>query len=344
MTIRLLHVGLGRRGRHWLDIVAAHPAFTSVGGVDDDPAALAAARQVRSAANVTMFNDLTEAISSSDADAALIASPSSLHSAHTMSALDAGLAVLVETPFAPNPQAAAEVLARQQSTGKPVIVAENFRFAPAERTLRDLVHLGTIGEIRTMTVVDRRLMPANTQGSWMAEMDYPQLREIAVHHFDSIRCITGGAALSISARTWNPSGSDYQHGANTEALIAMEDGVSVQYLGTLTSHRDMCSFAIEGEDGTLWSNRRWVFLKTKSKRFFRPVRLASVPKGDAEPYPRQGTTSLLNSLREAIDDGTAAETSASDNIWTIAMLEAAQRSDLERRSVPITEVHQPEPE
>ena len=38
MPIRIIHVGVGGRGRHWLDFVAQHPDFTSVACVDSHEA------------------------------------------------------------------------------------------------------------------------------------------------------------------------------------------------------------------------------------------------------------------------------------------------------------------
>jgi hypothetical protein len=69
------------------------------------------------------------------------------------------------------------------------------------------------------------------------------------------------------------------------------------------------------------------------------MRNDKVPKGDERPYPQGGTTSLLNSLRDAVLHGREAETRGEDNIWTVAMVEAGKLSDRERRTVNLTEVY-----
>jgi hypothetical protein len=71
------------------------------------------------------------------------------------------------------------------------------------------------------------------------------------------------------------------------------------------------------------------------------MRNDKVPKGDERPYPQGGTTSLLNSLRDASLHAKPAETRADDNIWTVAMVEAGQISDRERRTVQLSEVYAP---
>ncbi|HEX5438110.1 MAG TPA: Gfo/Idh/MocA family oxidoreductase [Gemmatimonadaceae bacterium] len=337
MTVRILHVGAGIRGTHWTEIVDAYPDAESVGYVDGNPAARAAVTRRAGREQRPTFETLEAALAATDAQAALIATPSALHADHACMALEAGLAVLLEKPLATSVQDAERVLDTAQRTGKPVIVAENYRYWPAERTVRAWIQAGRIGRIDSATLVDRRHMPSHTEGPWLASIDYPQLQEIAVHHFDSLRAMFGRQPNSISARAWNPPWSDYHHGACTEAEIEL-DGVQVQYLGTMTSHRFAFSLWIEGETGVLWTNRKYVAWRPAGARLFRPVRRVDVPSGDEAPYPKGGTTSLLNALRDAVHSGTSAETSAEDNIWNVAMIEAAKRSDRERRTVSISEV------
>ena len=63
-----------------------------------------------------------------------------------------------------------------------------------------------------------------------------------------------------------------------------------------------------------------------------------MPKGDELPYPKAGTVSLLNQFRDAIRHGRVPETSAADNLWTLAMVEASVLSHREGRKVSIAEV------
>ena len=45
MSINIIHIGVGGRGRHWLDFVAQHPEFAAVACVDIDEKALESARR-----------------------------------------------------------------------------------------------------------------------------------------------------------------------------------------------------------------------------------------------------------------------------------------------------------
>ena len=79
-------------------------------------------------------------------------------------------------------------------------------------------------------------MLSHTEGPWLAKIEYPQLQEIAIHHFDSLRYWLGRTPTSITARAWNAPWSDYRHGSSTEALLDFE-GIRVQYAGTMLSQR-----------------------------------------------------------------------------------------------------------
>lgn len=329
-----MHVGVGVRGQHWLDIVRDYPDAVSVGCVDPVPAALE--KVLRTRPDVQCFNNLGEALKRVEADAAIIASPIPLHRENALQCLDAGLATMVEKPFAATVREAYEVVKRGEALGRPTMAAQNYRFNPAERTLRHLVQQDYLGKITSAQCIACRYRAG--KGNFLGSMEYAQIVEDAVHHLDSLRSILGQNPVSMVGRAFNPPWSEYLHGAATQALIEMEGGVHVQYVGTLASHRYGLTFWIEGENGVLWTNRKWVLGRQRGKRLFWPIRTVRVPKGDGAPYPRQGTTSLLNNLRDAIRQKRQPETSGRDNLWTLAMLEAGMRSDRQKREIRIEEI------
>ena len=118
----------------------------------------------------------------------------------------------------------------------------------------------------------------------------------------------------------------------------MEGNLPIAYFGTFMSHRYEYSLLIEGENGSLWTDRKRVWWRKKGGDFFCPVKLVAVPKGDELPYPRAGTTSLLNQVRDAVLQNKEAETSGRDNFSTLAMVAAAARSAEEGRRVSVSEV------
>lgn len=338
MPIRLVHVGVGVRGRHWLEIVAAHPDFVSVACVDSSEEALQKARALPGQDHGRFFTKLSDALTQAAADAVLIATPTFMHAQHAIEALDAGLAVLVEKPLAPGLADAVRVVERSRAVSRPVMVAENYRFFRAERTVRHMLASDAVGKVHWATCVDRRDQPSQTQGPWVKAMDHPFLTEIGVHHFDSFRYLFDRRPASVFALSYNPPGSDYENEAAAAAVIELEEGLPIQYGGTFAAARYEFALWIEGSKGDLWTDRKRVWWRPRGGRFFRPCKSVPVPKGDELPYPKAGTVSLLNQFRDALLEGRTPETSGADNLWTLAMLEASVVSHREGRKVSVSEV------
>jgi predicted dehydrogenase len=335
VTVRVLQIGAGIRGRHWLDYVKAFAGTACVGLVEPDAGNRDKARAALGP-GVPILTDLEAALAEVEADAALIVSPDRLHAEQALRCLEKGLNVLIEKPFTPTVAEAAAVLAKAAEVGRQVIVAEQYRFWAAERTVKKLLEDGRIGRVDHCTFVDHRAMRAASEGPWLATVDYPQLQAVAVHHFDSLR-MWFGLPQALAVKAWRAPWSDYRGFECSQALVDFGT-VQVSYLGTMSAPRYGCAVRIEGERGAIWTNRRWVFLREGGGRFFLPVRNVKVPPGDEKSYPQGGTTALLLALQAAVEHGTPAETRGEDNVWTIAMLEAGKRAAAEGRTIRIGEV------
>jgi len=338
MAIRLVHVGVGVRGRHWLEIVAQHPDFVSVGCVDARAEALREAQRQPGQDHGNFSTDFAAAVSKSRPDAVLIATPSAFHAQHAIQALDAGLPVLLEKPLAGSLADAVRIVERSRAVSRPVMVAENYRFYRAERTLQQMLANEMAGRLHWAECVDRRDQPSHTQGPWVKAMEHPFLTEIAVHHFDSFRFLFGRKPKSIYVLSYNLPESGYEKETAATAVIELEGGLPIQYGGTMAAARYEFALWVEGDKGDLWTDRQRVWWRPRGGRFFRPCRSVAVPKGDELPYPKAGTVSLLNQFRDAVQHGRVPETSADDNLWTLAMVEAGILSHRTGRRVEIGEV------
>ena len=215
------------------------------------------------------------------------------------------------------------------------MVAENYRFFQAERTLRRFLDSGTAGTVRRAVCVDRRDQPSDTQGAWVKTMEQPFLTEIAVHHFDSFRYLFDRQPVSIWARTFNPDGSDYDQNGALETLLELDDGVLIQYSGSFIGSRYEYNLVIEADNGDIRTDRSRVWWRPKGQRRFTLIAPVSMPEGEALRYPEAGMLSILNQFRAAIDSGSEPETSGADNLWTLAMFAAALESIQSGRYVSI---------
>lgn len=125
------------------DLVAvADPAFGTDRPVPDELADLA------------RYTDHREMLARGDLDGVIVASPSEMHVAHALDALDAGVAVLVEKPVAVDREQARPLLERVAADpGARVLVGHHRRHHPAVAAARSLIEEGRIGEIRTVAAI-----------------------------------------------------------------------------------------------------------------------------------------------------------------------------------------------
>jgi predicted dehydrogenase len=329
--MKIVHVGLGTRGRQWLERVREFGDAEPVAGVDP---AESARKWIKSRfPRVPSYASLEEALSGVIADAAIIASPLDLRPQHAVLALKAGLTVLIEKPFAPSLAAAREVLEASRRSNKPVVIVQSQRFSRMERTLRKLVREGKVGRVSHLAVLDRRT--SASLGSSQRLTDYPQLLEAGSGHFDSLRSVLGVNPISIMARSGRTPWSPFRGGSTTEAMIEMERGIHIHYHGSLTSAAAEHEIWLEGDRGVVWTDRRFFWWRKRGWPRFIPLIMKSL--GTREPVGQEHNIAitLLRDLKRAIKDGGSAETNAEDNVWTLAMVEAAKESDRSRAEVHV---------
>lgn len=330
----ILHIGLGGRGRHWLEIVRDRKDANSVGCVTSNPEARSWVE--RHCPGVTCYDRLETALQQVKAEAAIVATRPTEHAAQTMTALEAGLAVLVEKPLAMHLADCVKVVDAARRASKPVMVAQNYRYRRCEQAMQGLIREGKLGAITHISCIDRRAEPAGD--NYRLGMDYVQMMDVGVHHFDSLRAMLGVNPVRVLAKCTQDPWSGYSHGSTTEAFFDLESDLRVHYFGSLTANRYEHELRIEGEHGALRMDAQRVWWRKRGARFFLPVRMPKVQPGDAMRYPRMGTASLLDQLHAAVHDGATPETHGEDNLWSFAMVEGAMMSDRDGRVIDIADV------
>jgi len=134
----VIHIGLGVRGRRWLEIVRDRPDMRSVGCVHPDVAALDWVRAHFPDHRNTCYEKLDEALGHVKADAAIIATSPMLHAGQAIQALEAGLTILIEQPCAASLAQAGQVVEASRRAGQLVIVAQTYGNMHCEAILQQL--------------------------------------------------------------------------------------------------------------------------------------------------------------------------------------------------------------
>jgi predicted dehydrogenase len=140
-------------------------------------------------------------------DAVDVASPRELHAAHVRLAAAAGLAILCQKPLARS-FAEAEALVDEIGDRVPFMVHENWRFRPHYRLIRRWLDESGVGRPlqAQMSVLTSGLVP-DARGELQALKRQPMLaalkqmlvKEILIHHIDTLRFLFGDLSLRSAA-------------------------------------------------------------------------------------------------------------------------------------------------
>lgn len=311
-TIHVLNVGLGGRGRYWLSLVRAHDGFESVGWVDPSASSLAAAREAAPDVQVPTFASVREAARQVKADVAIIAAAATGRRENCLEAIEAGLHILVEKPFALTLADAKAIVAAAERHGTQIVIGQNYRYVSSIAEMARQIKAGRLGELGIGCFFrTRRRFGA---GTYQQHMRHNYLWEMSVHDFDLIRFTLGLTPRAITGWSWQPPWGDYTGETSVQVLIEFERNVKVNYLGAWASCIGEYFWRVDGRGGVLREGHGLQFADFQSGQYT-PVDLPPVENTE---WP------LMEELLEAARTGVPARTSGQDNLWTIAMLEATQ--------------------
>lgn len=142
---RVGFLGLGWIGRHRLEAVRASGAVTVAALADASETARAQAAALAPEAEV-VAEDLP-ALLACGLDGLVIATPSALHAAQTVAALDAGLAVFCQKPLGRTAAEAEAAVAAARRADRLLAVDMSYRHCVATQPLRRLAQSGELGRV-----------------------------------------------------------------------------------------------------------------------------------------------------------------------------------------------------
>lgn len=143
-------LGLGRAGTFFhCRPLKASPKFELAAVADARPDV---ARRVAEEFGCRFHRSAEELFGDPDLDLAVVAVPTCEHARTAMLAIERGMPVLVEKPFAASPAEAAEIFAAAESAGVPVYPYHNRRFDPDVRALARILESGVLGQVVKVSI------------------------------------------------------------------------------------------------------------------------------------------------------------------------------------------------
>ena len=259
-TYRIGISGAGFGVKAHLPALLAHPRFEVVALASPSSAkAIAAERKIPHA-----FTSAHAMIDGCDLDAITIASPPFTHRDAVLAALDSGLHVMCEKPFALNVEEAEEMVAASRDAGTACGIAHEFRFVPQRQAIKELIvnaHLNPLREIEIthLTTFLREDSTVRQRGWWFErEKGGGMANAIFSHLIDSANWAVGRPPhktygfLRTANRTRRDDTGEFVSAVDDGcfALLDYGDGLVARLTTDATEIVESFTFAVHAENRT----------------------------------------------------------------------------------------------
>jgi predicted dehydrogenase len=296
---------MGRWGRTWCRVL------------DDEPEVDVATVAVRPGGNaihlpnVQVFDDLGAALDVEGLDAAIVTLPVGLHLDAIRAAVARGIPVLCEKPAVATRAELAELEELASSEGAVVRINQNYRLRHWAAAV--CAHLPSIGRLRRVEIAFAQ--PEFPEGG-RDRLAHPLLADMAIHHVDLLRHLTGREATVLRASAARRPDTSYAGSTDLEAELLLDGGAKVAYDGTWAAR----------DAATAWDGD-WAFVGDRGILTVRDLAV-DVDTGDgprrvATTNPPHGDDDLALAWREfarAIDGDSAAGVTVVDNARSLTLV------------------------
>jgi UDP-N-acetylglucosamine 3-dehydrogenase len=329
--LRVGLIGLGSMGRNHRRVLGGLPGVRLVAVADPDAATLAAAAVGSSA---QAYTEPMAMLAEADLDAVVIAAPTTSHLHLTLTALERGIAVLVEKPLAATPAEADRIVAAAAVDGAPPVqVGHIERFNPAVLELERLVRTGWLSTVFSITSRRAGPFPARIR-------DVGVTVDLATHDADIVCAIAGERPSRVSAETAQRIHADHEDllfglMSFPSGTVAMLD---VDWL-TPVKRRQL---TIVGEEGMFeldYLTQRLTFARATDLTNPRLIRgYAPTFEGDVIDLPvttGEPLAAELEAFVRVVREGVPPLVSAIDGRWAVVLADALLTSAREQRSVEL---------
>lgn len=279
------------------------------------------------------FSDAQEMLRRANLEVLDIVTPSPTHASLINMAVEAGVPVICQKPFAQNYAEAVRLVELAEGKGVPLVVHENFRFMPWYRAMRELVESGLLGKLHGVSF---RLRPGDGQGprAYLDRQPYFQkmprllIVETAIHFIDTFRYLVGEvAAVYARLRRVNPAIQGEDCAVITfeffNGAIGVFDGNRLNDHTAENPRRTMGEMWLEGDKGCLR-------LDGDGSLWFKPhhgaERQCPLPQGDLHAFGGGAVTALQRHVLRAWTEQTPLENTAREYLKNLVIQEAIYAS------------------
>lgn len=340
-TLRIGLVGYGTGGRHFhAPFMEAANGVELAGVVARAPATVAAVRT--DFPDIPVHASLPEMIAAGGIDAVTVTTPPQTRRALVLEAIDAGLHVIADKPFAPDAEGARELDRAARARGVVLGVFHNRRWDSDMRTLAKLIGDGRLGEVwrvhSRMDFDDPATLEHGPSGGL--------LRDLGSHLVDQMLWLLG-PVRTVDAQLDYVDMPEGRTDAGFTLTLRHENGTHSHVSASKLNHLNIREFRAYGDKGSYVSHGTDV----QAQSIFagkRPVRdlagwgyepesnwgVLRTAAGEERIPAEQGRYhEYYEAFAAAVRNGGPPPVTAADGVGTLAVLDAARRSAEEGISV-----------
>ncbi|WP_371398993.1 Gfo/Idh/MocA family protein [Marinovum algicola] len=341
--MRICVVGYGTGGQHFhAPFIEAAEGCALAGVVARAPGTVAKVRA--DFPDQPVFSSLGEMIASGTVDAVTITTPPETRRDLVMEAIEAGLHVIADKPFAPNADGARQLDAAATARGVVLGVYQNRRYDSDIQTLAKLIADGRRGKIwrvhSRMDFDDPATLEHGPTGGL--------LRDLGSHLVDQMVWLLG-PVTSVDAQLDHVDLPEGRTDAGFTITLRHEVGTHSHISASKLNHFDQRELRAYGDAGSYVSHGTDV----QAQAIFAGARPAVDPAGwGYEPESHWGTLRTADdearipaeqgryhdyytAFARAVRDGTPPPVTAASGVRTLQILDAARQSAEENRSITL---------
>lgn len=323
--LRIGIVGAGSISRLHLDGMARHTdRVRAVALCDPDQATLDARRAEYGIPNT--YTDLGAMIATEKLDAAIVCTPTQVRKEVVLPLIAAHIPVLCEKPFAETYAEAAEIEKAAREAGVPLAINQNFRRHFSFDLARNVLDKGELGKPLHLIHSAAGL---RRDAGWRLDRKRYVMAVMSIHWFDGYRFMLRDEAASVYCRAVNSPATDGGEDTAVSVVIQFSKGTVVSLSESFSSFARPSCCGLDCERGGL------IMQYDKLKE----VRADGQSVEHANPHDKpEATYYVLDDLLKAVEEEREPETSATDNLGSVRIMEAAYRSLSESRVVSLEEI------
>ena len=273
-----------------------------------------------------------DALEKSGCDLVVVATWARTHEELVEKALRAGKHVLVEKPYASTLKAAQRLQDLADELGRKVVVNQQWRYMPGQRTVRRLMSERAYGEPQTGHMTNYK-----ARGREYPDSPQAQLWQMTVHEVDSLLAMVNQPVTEVYGHVYRPPKTTWTRESTVTGEITFANGSHMTIVSTSDARMRSCEIRFECEQAALlyrnteqFGGVEEILVGKDRERGFEsiPIDPTEIGRADLDRH-------LAAGIADWINGGPEPETSGRKNLNVLAVLDGLIEATESGRPVKI---------